>query len=170
MINLVTIVLIVGFSFWILLSIINQFVHESAPFSNLDIFKLIPTWDFFSPIPLKVNYHLLYRDELENGCFTTWKDISPTIKRSPARFLFNPSYYPFRVLDRSVLTLIKKSEDSGGNFEEVEKCFAYRCLLNFVQAQQHAIATKRIQFLVLGLSPKSQSCELHIVSNRYPLC
>ena len=76
--NLATILV---FGAWLVLSVIRQLKEKPPGWLSykLDVLYLIGSWRFFGPEPLTHDYHLFYRDTLENGGMTSWIRRNPGI-------------------------------------------------------------------------------------------
>jgi hypothetical protein len=88
---MINVLLILVFSFWLVLSIFSHFVplEKKKWYSVLEIFGLIPKWHFFAPHPGIDDYVLLFQYEFANGTQSIWKEYSIKNKIF-IPFLFHP--------------------------------------------------------------------------------
>ncbi|MBB5621239.1 hypothetical protein HDE69_002292 [Pedobacter cryoconitis] len=94
---------------WFLLTILCQF--RSTKFSNyirhtIDIFGLIPLWTFFAPNPGKSDYHLLYRDKIDEENNSEWEEMDITEERSLWSWCWNPDKRDKKILSDVIQSLI----------------------------------------------------------------
>lgn len=116
------------------------------------LYLLIPDWRFFAPHPGIHDYHLLYRDELDDGSLTPWKEITSVEERR----LTHAFWHPHRRVEKCVFDIAKEltrfiaenQDDPARPVESVQVSVPYLTLLAHVTEQPHARATTCTQFLV----------------------
>lgn len=81
-----------AFSVWLELSILRQ-CRRAPPawLRKLDIFGLVPSWRFFSPVPMRCDYRLFFRDHLRAGGVYGWVEVTPYARRGGWSCLWNPN-------------------------------------------------------------------------------
>lgn len=108
---------------WLLISAIGQ-INVSEPRSvyqrirQWDLFGLIPIWTFFAPRPAWTDYHLLYRDRLEDGTVSPWTEVVPATGRTPVQALWNPAKRERKAIIDIVRTLTREIQDGRGDLSE----------------------------------------------------
>jgi len=97
------------FGIWFLLTILCQFrdTRMSAFIRNtIDIFGLIPLWTFFAPNPGKSDYHLLYRDKIDEQTNGEWLEVDITEERSFWSWCWNPEKRDKKILSDVIQNLV----------------------------------------------------------------
>lgn len=142
-------IVIGGWALWFIVSVLVQFVPSGLDekLRKYDYFSLLPRWTFFAPNPGVTDFHLLYRDRLENGVFGHWKEIPLTEKRSIRKALWNPEKRNSKLLTDSVRGLIRISGlySSRG----YKTTLPYLVILNFVSSLPRWNLTNGTQFLIM---------------------
>lgn len=94
---------------WFLLTIFCQFRYTkfSAYIRHtIDVFGLIPLWTFFAPNPGKSDYHLLYRDKIDEETNGEWEEMDITEERSFWSWCWNPDKRDKKILADVIQSLI----------------------------------------------------------------
>ena len=154
---------------WIVLSIIHQLNFRiSLHINKLDVFKLIPIWTFFSPIPGTKDYTLVcrYHDKPDE-----WLSVVNTKDRGIFSFLFNSMKLENKCLVDLVnsLVLIANNTKATGNALEsyinLSISTPYLNLLNVVSDFNRDIikSESKFQFAILSSNAyvnynKGQAC------------
>lgn len=119
---------------WFLVSLLAQAAAwDSAPksvkaianwFLESDVFSIIPSWNFFAPNPGTTDYHLLYRDKLESGELSVWREIPIDKEPSLLRAVWNPRKRKSKVLS-DVVSVVNQSTGQARNraFEIAQREF-----------------------------------------------
>ena len=129
MLNLVLIPL---FSVWFLLSVLAQTKSKCIDsFKSKDLFKLIPNWRFFAPIPVRTDYHLEYRLLRCNNNITPWKKVLQRTPRNFWCFIWYPEKRFRKALNTSVRRIDKISSISGR--QAAVRSYAYLGILYYLQ-------------------------------------
>ncbi|MFN0051095.1 MAG: hypothetical protein ACKV0T_02830 [Planctomycetales bacterium] len=120
-----------------------------------DLVGLIPGWSFFAPNPGRVDFHLLFRDELPGGAVTNWQEIPLAEHRRWHDFLWNPQRRLKKVLFDSFGTL---SRDllRGSN---LQLSVPYLVLLSYVAQYPRLYPCVRTQFALMVSSPADPDAE-----------
>lgn len=143
---------------WFVVSVVAQ-VHNKRlnRLRRLDHFSLIPLWTFFAPNPGKSDYHLIYRDELDDGSLTAWTEIPLTHRRTWLTSLWNPTKRETKVLAdivNSVASLIEYHAEQKTPPQAVGDAVmlstSYLILMNIVfEREKPAARTVRRQFALV---------------------
>jgi hypothetical protein len=122
---------------------------------------LVPSWNFFAPVPGTHTYTLLYRDESPGGQLGSWREVPVAARRGWTRGLWNPSKTGSKaVLDLS-LELARTVRATEHEPLLVRISMPYLTALALVDALPHAAGATGTQFLLLQRSP-SESRVLHL--------
>ncbi len=101
------------FALWFGASVLNQLEATGyAPakrlallVKSLDLFSLIPTWNFFAPNPGTNDYHLLYRERLDAGGYGVWREVPFPKQSGLLKAVWNPRKRRAKVLSDVVISL-----------------------------------------------------------------
>lgn len=156
---------------WLGLSVVGQKLFRApGRRSGWDkLYLLIPDWRFFAPHPGIHDYHLLYRDELEDGSLTPWKEISSVEERKWTHAF----WHPHRRVEKCIFDISKEltrfidecHHDPERPIESVQVSVPYLTLLAHVTEQPHARATARTQFLLstsAGYDERDEPCAIFL--------
>jgi len=108
-----TYTLVLVFALWFGVSVLNQLEATGYPAArrvallvkSLDLFSLIPTWNFFAPNPGTNDYHLLYRERLDDGAYGVWREAPFPKQSGPLKLVWNPRKRRAKVLSDVVVSL-----------------------------------------------------------------
>lgn len=132
------------------LTVLSQTGGRAALFlRDRDMFGLFPGWNFFAPDPGRVDFHLLFRDELPSGVVTSWREIPLTSGRRWHDWLWNPE----RRLKKVVFDAFAGLSQVVALRADVRLSIPYLVLLNCVSAYPRIYAFERTQFLVMMSTP-----------------
>lgn len=162
------------FGLWILLTIFWQFDYirkTSALIRKLNTFNILPIWTFFAPNPGMYDTHLLFRDKLENGDITNWKEVDVVQKRKLYHFIWNPLKRKNKLIIDAIseVKTIKNSEsqyatDKAVLDNQIKFSKGYLLLLNIAfNSKKLNSNSKSRQFIVLD------SCNLNSNRSLIPL-
>ncbi|MBK1787263.1 hypothetical protein [Prauserella cavernicola] len=139
---------------WLGLSVVGQKLFRAPGRRSWwdKLYLLIPDWRFFAPDPGIHDFHLLYRDELEDGSLTPWKEITSVEERRWSHAF----WHPHRRVEKCIFDISKEltkfieecHRDPDRPVESVQVSVPYLTLLAHVTEQSHAPATTCTQFLV----------------------
>lgn len=134
--ELIAVFVISILTLWLTLSVIFQFHPSFNPswFSAIvrhDLFGLLPRWTFFAPNPGTSDYHLLYRDQLEDGNLIGWVEIPMVEERKPFSFIWNPEKRSKKILLDVTMSLIEEKDRLKGK-NALMLSLPYLILLNVV--------------------------------------
>jgi len=93
------VIVLLIFSGWLAITIIGQ-SHDKRVnrLRRYDLFNLVPMWTFFAPNPGQNDYHLIYRDQLDDRTVTDWTEIPLTHRRTAYSSLWNAAKRDTKVL------------------------------------------------------------------------
>ncbi|MEV0237970.1 hypothetical protein [Nonomuraea sp. NPDC050786] len=134
---------------------------------------LLPEWRFFAPHPGVHDNNVLYRDELEDGELTPWKEITSAVPRK-IRHIF---WLPEHRIDKVIFDLAGEVSNTilDGKLEspeDIQLSLPYLFLLNHVTHNHpHHPRAIRTQFLIARSAGWDESEEPLIVfySNLHPI-
>jgi hypothetical protein len=94
---------LISISFFIIFTIACIF-HQIFKFRNTvkkyDYLKILPVWTFFSPNPIQHDYHLLFRDRVEDSVLQ-WKQVNFIKKKN----IVSPIWHPERRLKKKLIAI-----------------------------------------------------------------
>ncbi|NUR92454.1 MAG: hypothetical protein HOY71_50995 [Nonomuraea sp.] len=134
---------------------------------------ILPDWRFFAPSPGMWDNHLLYRDELDDGSVTPWKEVNPCSNR----FWVHILWYPDRRDEKALFDLVSQIARTTVDPEftdnrNIQVTASYLMLLNYVTHRQaHHEHAKMTQFLISrsgGREDREKPLALFL-SNVHPL-
>ena len=102
-------IVITFLTIWLLLTVLCQFKEtkiSSYVRGKVDVFGLIPLWTFFAPRPGKRDYHLLYRDKINDEINSEWQELEITEERSFWSWFWNPEKRDKKILSDIVQNLV----------------------------------------------------------------
>jgi hypothetical protein len=142
-------VLALVFIVWGALSTAFQFDHpRMRRLSYRDCFGLLPLWTFFAPSPGQTDYHLVYRDQTEDGSTTDLCEISLGERRSACSWLWNPEKRGRKVLSDIVQMLLEISSAEGTKPSVLLLSTPYTLVLHAVMAEPLSPGAVRRQFVI----------------------
>jgi hypothetical protein len=97
-----------------------------------DVFRLIPNWRFFAPIPVRRDFHLEYRTRSCQGQVSWYERI----ELSQERDWVTTVWHPRKRLRRAFTTSVRGIVRCRARFGEPAslQCVAYLRLLNYLQS------------------------------------
>ncbi len=135
---------------WLLASAIHQCRFRWwSRVTRFDVFNLLPRWSFFAPNPGRHDFHVVYRDWIdeENG---PWTEFAATTLETRSRWLWNPSRYPNKAISDLTNGLYRALQSNDGEPRAVLLSSSYISLLHVVMAQPSVILkANRRQFAIL---------------------
>ena len=145
--------IIVILSIWLLLTLIYQFPSKTLELflANYFVIGVIPKWNFFAPTPGVVNFHLLYRDVLENGTVGYWKEIEFGKKRIYVAAIWNPDKRSRKALFDLTISIAQAVEDTG-NQEFIKISTPYLTILNYLSNLPRSNISVATQFTIIQTS------------------
>ena len=100
--------LVLLLTIWFVASVVVQLnVWEGAPpavhrnvrvIHTLDVLGAVPSWNFFAPNPGTTDYHLLYRDRLDSGEISDWREAPIDKESTLLKAIWNPGKRKSKVL------------------------------------------------------------------------
>lgn len=180
--DLVTGVVVTGLVLWTVTTLVQ--VHPAADrlYPRLGICNvLVPYLTYFAPHPGGRDYHVLYRDRLEDETVTDWREATElTSVSSHTPWIWNPDQYDLKVvldigrnLPRDVISAATSdSEDVTGDTIRSDHYVLsprYLLVLNYVSNAHHHEDATMTQFALAASSHRSNEYELRFVSNYHGL-
>src|SRR5262245_58660337 len=104
-----------------------------------DQFGLVPDWRFFAPQPATGDFHLLYRDQTEEGHVTDWVEISIGIPRRWWNVVWNPGRRQRKAMFDLATELAREVQQSSTAALQVS--VPYLAILCFVSARSRPLAS-----------------------------
>jgi hypothetical protein len=138
------------FGFWLVLSVIRQF-KDGPPrwLHRLDVLYLVGSWRFFGPAdPLRLDYHLFYRDIFDTGELTRWIRITPISSKSSWAVIWNPEQRLEKWFINAAEALFRLKR--SGNTEALERSPFYLGILNHVESMARFRQSCARQFAITG--------------------
>jgi len=145
-------VFVVGFfSVWLFISACYQAeIKWCMRLKTRDRFSLIPRWTFFAPNPISSDYHVIYRDRMEDGTLGPWKTSEALASRNALlAALWNPRKRSRKALTDWMRNLKRVVRRSRGRENVVRMSFPYIALLYFVSHLEHDESSCSTQFAVV---------------------
>ena len=152
-----------------LFTILKEFEIFSGFLRRLVFFThLLPSWSFFAPLPIKLDYFFFYRFIYRDGNVSEWGLVDERTKNRPAyAFLWNPGKRQAKSFVDIVLDLIKVVGVSGGS-NQICVSLPYLHLLNFTNSLKRCPLTIKIQFMIMSKS-NLYDAELVFLSEAHPV-
>jgi len=165
MLQEVYVVFVVGvLMLWLIGSVILQFGPTWFSFiERHDLFMLLPRWTFFAPTPGMSDYHLLYRDQLEDGRLSEWVEIPITEERKLYSFLWNPEKKSKKVLSDVVASLLQLSQLGIRESTALMFSLPYLILLNVVVHHDRKRAGIKRRFVLAEKFRDDGNPTVHVV-------
>lgn len=160
---------------WLLASLANQFAGPwTRSLRALNWCSLLPRLAFFAPDPIDVDYHLAYRDLLDDDEPGPWQSLA--IERDGRwRLLWSPAKRDYQSLLEAVAALALLQNAVTPAVEDAESLLQlslpYLFLLHLVQHAPARPSTRERQFMVVesnGFGP-SRHLALGILSSFHRL-
>lgn len=132
---------------WLIASAVGQLpVERFQRLRRWDPGNLIPEWTFFAPNPGIHDAHLLYRDLLEDGTLTEWREIPLLEPRIYAHTVWNPNSRQEKAVFDAISEL--KIRSAYTDQKSLQVSVPYLALLNFVSSLFHEEGANATQYLV----------------------
>ena len=119
----------------------------------LDVFGVIPYWNFFAPQPGTWDYSLLYRDRLASGSQTNWREISLCRPRTAWDWIWNPKKREKKALFDIVTSLMQSATVMEP--DQLVLTVPYIILLDYVSQLPRPYGAVATQFLLMADEPGS---------------
>ena len=134
---------------WFALTVAQQADRPLALGTRIDPTAMaIPNWRFFAPTPARHDFNVLYRDKLDDGSLTPWREQEVVINRTLLQMVWHPGRRMEKALFDVASELLKATEQVPEP-ERIQLTVPYLALLNFAtnQVVHHPRATQ-VQFLI----------------------
>ncbi len=121
-------------------------MRRHAPSGHTTRSPYYPRWTFFAR-PGFLDNHLVYRDQLPDNSFASWREILPEDKRTLGKALWNPAKRCRKSLTDTVelLIQIRKADPQAA----LAVTMPYLTILNYVVSLPHAPQAAATQFMVV---------------------
>ena len=135
---------------WFAASIFWQFQYKSKTADQIksyDILGMVPNWTFFAPNPGTSDYHLIYREQLEDKSITAWTEIPLTSRRLTLDWLWNPQKRKNKLLMDCVSSLaqvamnMQQLKPQPENYNQLCLTIPYLLILNLVCNNKQILIT-----------------------------
>lgn len=142
------------FATWFGVTVFGQKLYRSNDRVSVwdKLYLVVPDWRFFAPDPGVFDHHLLMRDELADGAFTGFQEITSVEERKPSHALWHPHRRAEKTVfdvETELLRQVRRSSQTDGAADEkVQLSVPYLTLLAHVTAQDHHPEAVRTQFLI----------------------
>lgn len=155
---------------WLIATILDHLPVKLREFiGNELISSLIPSWNFFAPIPGTHDYRLLYRDQLEDGSIGVWKELTFADERNFLSFLWNPNKRGKKALFDLTTTLAQMIINSDAAPDLVKISIPYLTLLNFISNVPRSKLSTATQFLLMESSMSEKEPSIIFLSGLHTL-
>ena len=153
---------------WLAISIFVYVPSLTKRIRRWDSFGLVPQWNFFAPNPARHDFHLLFRDQLQDGTMTEWTEVASIAQRPNWGIVWNPRKRRNKALFDAVTDLAMHVKDS---LPAIELSIPYLTLLNYVSGLPRFAGARFTQFLIMrsGSSDQGQKPELFYLSKLHAL-
>lgn len=139
------------FASWIICTVIQQFAAHSEKdnfIQKYDYFSLVPLWTFFAPNPGVTDYHLMYREVLNDESIRDWEEIALSDERTILAAFWNPQKRVKKTMSDSVQTIVELSEKLREDQTAIKLSIPYLCILNYLTFLPKNGEVARRQFLI----------------------
>jgi hypothetical protein len=135
---------------WFIASAIHQFRFPWwSRISRFDALNLLPRWSFFAPNPGRHDFHVVYRDWVDDQP-GPWMQLAATNVDTRWRWLWNPSRYTNKAISDLANGLYQARQLSAEEPWTVMLSSSYISLLHMVMAQPPTtLETYRRQFAIV---------------------
>ncbi len=162
------------FIIWFIATIIVQFRNSKLEqiIKPHDQLALLPLWTFFAPNPGVNDYHLLYREDYEDGSRSAWQEIEINEKRSFSTCFWNPSKRGKKVISDVIQTIIPLITRYKDNPRALMFSLPYVLILNTIMKEKFVLTeSKRRQFVLTATSgyEESEDPKIVLVSEFHPI-
>jgi hypothetical protein len=144
-------------SSWLLVTILLH-LPISGRLRDLDLFGVVPVWNFFAPNPGKSDFHLLRRYRSCDGSYSDWREVRLLCDRPWYAFLWNPQ----KRLNKLLLDLCTSLSEARFELDDHQDAILlsppYLFLLCFLEGLGRPEGANGLQFLVMY----SESCALRV--------
>jgi hypothetical protein len=131
------------------------------------LLSLIPNWSFFAPNPVTKDLALMYRDRLDDGAVSPWREIADVHTSTRAwRFAWNPNGRPAKAVSDAcnrLVSLLRQVDTPRP--ERVFLSVPYLLLLNRVSNVSVGIGVCFRQFALVRHASRGEEMVVIFVSN-----
>jgi hypothetical protein len=116
--------------------------------ARLNMFPLIPNWQFFAPHPGMHDYHVLYRDLLANGSVSCWTELPQPRPRSLLAAAWNPAKRHNKALFDLATVLLRTATECDELV--VKTSVPYISILNYISELPRSHLVVGRQFILMA--------------------
>lgn len=128
---------------------------------------LVPSWNFFAPVPGTHTYCLLYRDEHVDGSLGLWREVHTPSRQSWTRCLWNPEKTGSKAVLDLAMELARTVQAAGDRPQLVRLAVPYLTALAHVTSRPHSLGATGTQFILLQRS--ASASHVLFLSEVHPL-
>lgn len=148
--------------FWMGICLLGQWKSAFIDrYRSKDLFRLIPNWHLFAPVPHTKDYHLEYRLRDFGRQCTSWKRVELVAPRKLTSVFWYPEKRLRRELVTSVGRLMKLFANKGNNV--AIRSASYLTFLNCVRRVSQKLPADAIQFRIISSQDNVVSTEYRSV-------
>lgn len=134
---------------WLAASVLYQFRFGwMLRLTRFDVVHILPKWTFFAPNPGCTDYHLLYRDSVDD-ILTEWIELPLVQERSVLAALWNPRKRVCKCLLDLTQVLVTSYSASPEQEKAIVLSLPYLLILNYVSSLESSTRSKARQFMIL---------------------
>lgn len=135
---------------WLIGSVFHQFrLQWWNRIARFDQLNLLPRWTFFAPNPGRNDYHIVYRNWVDENP-GEWQEICTFTTGSLWRWIWNPSRYPSKAVSDLANALSRSIYFHRDEPRAVLLSDAYISILSWVMSQQPTLPeTSHRQFALI---------------------
>ena len=112
-----------------------------------DLPGLLPQWSFFAPQPGMHDFHLLYRDRLDERTFTDWTELSLDRPRAWWCALWNPERRHRKAIYDLTSALVREVAQADGAGYQLS--VPYLAILHHISSLERPTAHVGTQFMIM---------------------
>lgn len=132
------------------------------------ITRFIPRWNFFAPVPGTHDFHLLYRDQLVDGCVGPWRECVDFVC---TRRIYAPIWHPEKRAKKTIYDITVAFMPSQNDLDPhlLQLSIPHLLLLNYVVALPRSSLSVARQFVVIGTCASDPKPDVLVLSGMHSL-
>lgn len=160
--------IIVLFGFWFAITVLYATpVAKRFAVKRVLLLRLVPQWNFFAPIPGTHDSHLLYRDQLVDGCLGPWREcLDFTGKRRAAALIWHPEKRAKKTLCDITATLMRENPPDRNL---IKLSIPHLLALNYIAALPRSSLSSARQFVLIETCASDPKPNILFVSGLHSL-
>lgn len=164
------IVVIIFYSLWFILTIMNQFKNAAYRkyILKIDIFRVLPLWTFFAPNPGVSDYNLLYRIKTVDGTILPFINIVLRSNKTISNAIWNPSKRGQKALNdfvQEIRRMVKKDGVIEENQHLLKITIPYIAIIHYCSHINQNSINDSIQFTIIESFGYTDRFEPRLVFN-----